>query len=63
MLAGFEPDALEFLAECAWPGNVRQLENVIERLVVTASRTLGHSYDDVGEALDPGLEVQSLPHC
>ncbi len=30
------PGALEALCEYSWPGNVRQLENVIERLVVTA---------------------------
>jgi hypothetical protein len=37
-LAGFEPEALEFLGSCDWPGNVRQLENLIERLVVTAAQ-------------------------
>jgi transcriptional regulator with PAS, ATPase and Fis domain len=29
------PDAIAALCEYAWPGNVRQVENVIERLVVT----------------------------
>jgi DNA-binding NtrC family response regulator len=29
------PDAIAALCEYSWPGNVRQLENVIERLVVT----------------------------
>lgn len=28
------PDALEFLKEYAWPGNVRQLKNLMERLVI-----------------------------
>ncbi len=32
------PDAVTALTEYAWPGNVRQLENVIERLVVTSRR-------------------------
>jgi transcriptional regulator with PAS, ATPase and Fis domain len=32
------PDALAALMECPWPGNVRQLENVIERLVVVGHR-------------------------
>src|SRR5204863_9993729 len=32
------PDAVAALREYAWPGNVRQLENVIERLVVTGRR-------------------------
>ena len=37
VLAGFEPDALDFLAGHSWPGNVRQLENTIERAVVLAT--------------------------
>jgi transcriptional regulator with PAS, ATPase and Fis domain len=32
------PDAMAALTECPWPGNVRQLENVIERLVVVGHR-------------------------
>jgi transcriptional regulator with PAS, ATPase and Fis domain len=39
-VASLTPDALHQL-ECApWPGNVRQLRNVIERLVVRASRDM-----------------------
>jgi DNA-binding NtrC family response regulator/DNA-binding transcriptional ArsR family regulator len=30
-------DGLAFLAECEWPGNVRQLEGALVRLIVTAS--------------------------
>ncbi|MGE3507884.1 MAG: sigma-54 interaction domain-containing protein [Vicinamibacterales bacterium] len=32
------PEAIQVLTQYAWPGNVRQLENVIERLVVTGRR-------------------------
>jgi two-component system response regulator AtoC len=32
----FSPEALRFLRSQRWPGNVRQLENLIERLVVLA---------------------------
>src|SRR5262249_17896352 len=32
------PDAIAAMREYSWPGNVRQLENVIERLVVTGRR-------------------------
>ncbi|MFQ5906431.1 MAG: sigma-54 interaction domain-containing protein, partial [bacterium] len=32
-ILGFENDAMEFLITSDWPGNVRQLENVIERAV------------------------------
>jgi DNA-binding NtrC family response regulator len=30
------PEAMELLLKCPWPGNVRQLENAIERACVTA---------------------------
>ncbi|MGD9646198.1 MAG: sigma 54-interacting transcriptional regulator [Pirellulales bacterium] len=35
-LTRIEEDALESLAACSWPGNIRQLENAIERAVVLA---------------------------
>ena len=39
---GFSPDALDYLQGFDWPGNVRQLENAIERSVVLAdSDTIG----------------------
>jgi len=52
VLAGFEPEALDFLTACDWPGNVRQLENLIERLVVTTSTPLAR-LDEVQQALGP----------
>jgi len=33
---GFSDDTLEFLINHDWPGNVRQLKNVVERLVIMA---------------------------
>ncbi len=33
-IAGLVPDALHLLTEYDWPGNIRELENMIERLVV-----------------------------
>ena len=36
-VAGVEPDAMKALASYAWPGNVRQLRNVVEKMVVLAS--------------------------
>ena len=50
LLAGLAPEALEYLAGYAWPGNVRQLENLVERLVVTASAPLS-PLGDVKRAL------------
>jgi DNA-binding NtrC family response regulator len=40
---GFSDDALEILINHEWPGNVRQLKNVVERLVILADdRILDH---------------------
>ena len=33
-LEGFEPEALEALMEHDWPGNIRELENVVQRAVL-----------------------------
>jgi two-component system response regulator HydG len=60
VLAGLAPDALALLGECDWPGNVRQLENLIERLVVTASNPLA-CFDDVRDALGPTHGTDPIP--
>jgi two-component system response regulator GlrR len=36
-LNGFAPEALEILISAPWPGNVRQLQNIIEQTVVLAT--------------------------
>lgn len=33
MTKQFAPDALQVLTEYSWPGNVREIQNIIERLV------------------------------
>jgi two-component system NtrC family response regulator len=38
-------DAVTALSEYAWPGNVRQVENVVERLVVTGRREIVQTED------------------
>ncbi|MFL5331100.1 MAG: sigma-54-dependent transcriptional regulator [Gemmataceae bacterium] len=46
-----EPDAMEILLNCPWPGNVRQLENAVERACVTARNgiiTTANLPSDVG---------------
>jgi two-component system NtrC family response regulator len=40
VVRGITPEAVQMLCGYAWPGNVRQLENVLERLVVTGRREL-----------------------
>ena len=37
-IQGFSDDALELLIHHSWPGNVRQLKNVVERLVIMAEQ-------------------------
>ena len=43
-IRGFAPDALRALATAAWPGNVRQLHNVVEQ-VVRAGHGTAHPAD------------------
>jgi transcriptional regulator with PAS, ATPase and Fis domain len=33
-LAGVTPDAMQLLVNYAWPGNIRELENLVERLAI-----------------------------
>ena len=37
-VSGFTPEALELLTAFQWPGNIRELENMVERLVVLKKR-------------------------
>jgi two-component system response regulator GlrR len=37
---GFSPEAMEMLLSASWPGNVRQLMNVVERCVVLSTTPL-----------------------
>ncbi|AYH42840.1 sigma 54-interacting transcriptional regulator [Azoarcus sp. DN11] len=39
-LRGFAPDALEALTTAAWPGNIRQLQNVVEQACALATTPL-----------------------
>ena len=48
------PDAMAALCEYAWPGNVRQVENVIERLVVTGRTEIVQLADLSPEIRTPG---------
>jgi len=59
-LRGLEPDALQALAAAPWPGNVRQLENALERAVAVAAgptitrADLGLEVRDAAAAAAPG---------
>ncbi len=43
VLPGFSPEALDALAGYGWPGNIRELENEVQRLVIQAEP--GHIID------------------
>lgn len=32
-----DDDAIEYLKQCQWPGNIRELENVVQRLMISAT--------------------------
>ena len=44
-ISGFSDDALETLVNYLWPGNVRQLKNVVERLVIMCDGSTMDSLD------------------
>jgi two-component system response regulator AtoC len=53
-ITGFSLEAVDFLLKCDWPGNVRQLENAIERAVILANNST-INIADLAE-LDPQLQ-------
>jgi len=57
---GIEPDAMQVLLEYSWPGNIRELENVIERaLVLTEGPMI--SVEDLPDAVRrPAPEGQGV---
>jgi DNA-binding NtrC family response regulator len=61
-MEGFTDDALEVLVNHDWPGNVRQLKNVVERLVIMTE----HEVLDTLDLLEPPqmsdfLRTEAIP--
>lgn len=54
------PEAMQKFARARWPGNVRQLRNVIERLVVTLPEEVIHA-TDIPVELNPEMSATSVP--
>ncbi len=57
-VTGFTPEAKQALLEYAWPGNIRELRNVIERSLIF---TKGKSIDRADLGLSARPESQSQP--
>jgi DNA-binding NtrC family response regulator len=56
---GIRPDALKLLLRYNWPGNIRELENSIERAVLlTEGTTIGLEDLRLGETVTPGADVE-----
>ena len=60
IVRGIAPETVAILTQYSWPGNVRQLENVIERLVVTGRREM-ISVDDVPFEIRSPLQTGVRP--
>ena len=65
-LQGFSPEAMRYLLDYSWPGNIRELENLVERLVILKGEGIVEVEDlpekIVGRVVDPrNLEVPTIP--
>jgi DNA-binding NtrC family response regulator len=59
---GFSDDALDMLVKYHWPGNVRQLKNVVERLVILADdRILNFRYLSENWEPKPNPPIDLIP--
>ncbi|HYS24384.1 MAG TPA: sigma-54 dependent transcriptional regulator [Vicinamibacterales bacterium] len=56
-LPGVSPDVSRLFLEYEWPGNIRQLENMVKRMVVLGSETA-----IVHELQQPAATLHNLPH-
>jgi DNA-binding NtrC family response regulator len=63
-ISGIDPDALRLLSDYDWPGNIRELENMVERLVVLKKQgviSLSDLPDKIGrKTADPELADQFI---
>lgn len=60
------PDALQLLATYSWPGNIRELRNVIERLVLMSLGKGPITKDELGQVLpnkERPLQAADLTRC
>lgn len=58
-LPEIEPQALEILREYSWPGNIRELQNVIERAVILCKGTI--TVSDLPDVLRQPVMTSDIP--
>lgn len=52
-------ESMQVLRNYKWPGNIRELKNVIERLVISSNKDKGSiTFSDVIDILDEGFEMR-----
>lgn len=64
-VAAVSPEAFEILSRYAWPGNIRELQNAIERAVIFATSPIIQGADlppHVLELAGKGLGLETSPH-
>lgn len=59
---GFSPDALELLHQYDWPGNIRELENLVQRLVILKGEGI-IGPEDLPEKIRYNHRGQNLPQA
>ena len=60
-LRGISPEAMQFLENYAYPGNVRELVNMIERAVVLAEEDVIQKEDlEVSDTAEPALDFEGF---
>ena len=60
-IEGISEDALDFFMKYAWPGNIRELENLIERLVVLKGEGTITVEDLPEKIFDPSARIDFSP--
>lgn len=65
-IKGFDQDSLQAVQSYSWPGNIRELENTIERAVLMAKgdlitkEDLGLPIDDASDELESGMTLKDF---
>ncbi len=62
---GFTEDAFKFMENCSWPGNIRELRNLIERIIILEKGGLidrSTLEKHIGEKVEPSPNLPVIVH-